>query len=44
MLHDYEAALAAFETKLSGPDWRATMRPVKPLVSGYATRTWGFHD
>jgi adenosine deaminase CECR1 len=44
MLHDYEAGLAAFETKFGSAGWRAAVSQVHPLVSGYATRTWGFHD
>jgi adenosine deaminase CECR1 len=40
MLHEYDAALAAFETRYSGPNWRERLREVKPLLSGYAKRTW----
>ena len=42
MLRDYDATVAAFETKWGGADWHAAAKQVKPLVSGYATRTWGF--
>ncbi len=36
MLHDYDAAITAFE---SSPKPKP-----RPLISGYAQRTWGFHD
>jgi len=44
MLRDYETALAGFEKKYSVPDWRGVVGQVKPQVSGYAARTWGFHE
>jgi adenosine deaminase CECR1 len=42
MLRDYEGALAAFERRYGGDDWRAQLSSVRPLISGYANRTWGF--
>jgi adenosine deaminase CECR1 len=42
LLRDYDAALANFESRYSGPNWRERLREVKPLVSGYANRNWGF--
>ncbi len=44
LLHDYDAAVAAFETRYGTSGWRDTLKPVKPWVSGYAQRTWGFHE
>ncbi len=40
MLRDYDAAVTAFETKYDSADWREALKTVKPLFSGYATRTW----
>lgn len=40
MLRDYDAALAQFTARYSQPDWQAQLAQVKPLVSGYARRTW----
>ena len=42
MLVEYDRAVAAFEQKYGSSDWHGAVRQVKPLVSGYATRTWGF--
>jgi adenosine deaminase CECR1 len=39
LLREYDAALAAFETR-----YREHLPRVKPLISGYAERTWGFHE
>jgi len=44
MLHDYDAAVAAFEWRYSNSNWRERLKEIKPLVSGYAGRTWGFND
>jgi adenosine deaminase CECR1 len=40
MLRDYDAAVAAFETKYDTTDWREGLKKVKPLLSGYAKKTW----
>ena len=40
MLRDYDAAVTAFETKYDVTDWRQALKKVKPLLSGYANRTW----
>lgn len=40
MLRDYDAAVNAFESKYDTTDWRETLKKVKPLLSGYAKRTW----
>ena len=40
MLREYEAAVTVFENKYGTGDWRASLSQVKPLVSGYARRTW----
>ena len=40
MLRDYDAAVIAFETKYDSKDWREALEKVKPLLSGYAKRTW----
>jgi adenosine deaminase CECR1 len=40
MLREYDAAIAAFETRYGGPNWRERLKEVKPLVSGYTRRTW----
>ena len=42
LLAEYDAAVSKFETRLTGPDWKTSLSTVKPLVSGYAHRTWGF--
>ena len=39
MLDDYDAAVQAFEKRFAAGDWKAQL--AKPLVSGYAARTWG---
>jgi adenosine deaminase CECR1 len=44
MLHEYDAAVAAFESRYSGANWREGLKRVRPLTSGYALRTWGFHE
>jgi len=44
MLHEYDAAVAAFESRYGVGNWRERLKEVKPLISGYAQRTWGFHD
>jgi adenosine deaminase CECR1 len=44
MLRDYDAAVGTFETRYGGANWRERLKEVKPLVSGYAKRTWSFHD
>jgi len=43
MLREYDAALAAFESRYSQANWRDRLKEVKPLVSGYARRTWEFN-
>ena len=40
MLRDYDAAIIAFKTRYDSKDWRETLKQVKPLLSGYAKRTW----
>lgn len=40
MLREYDEAVSAFEKKFDEADWRASLQNVKPLVSGYAQRTW----
>ncbi|MDE3199100.1 MAG: hypothetical protein KGN84_22310 [Acidobacteriota bacterium] len=40
MQRDYDAAVVSFEKKYGDGDWRAALKQVKPLVSGYANRTW----
>ena len=42
MLRDYESDLARFEATFGIDDWKAAVHRQKPLVSGYAHRTWGF--
>jgi adenosine deaminase CECR1 len=44
MLHDYDAAVAAFESRYANSNWRERLKEIKPLASGYAGRTWGFND
>jgi adenosine deaminase CECR1 len=44
MLRNYNAEVAAFESRYQSPDWRDALKPVKPLVSGYAQRSWGLHE
>jgi adenosine deaminase CECR1 len=44
MLREYDAAVAAFELRYGGADWRTVLGQVRPLTSGYANRTWGFHE
>jgi len=44
MLADYERELAAFERRFDSDGWRDTVRSLRPAVSGYAERTWGFHE
>jgi adenosine deaminase CECR1 len=44
MLREYGAAVARFEARFAGRGWREQLKEVKPLVSGYAERTWGLHD
>ena len=44
LLREYEAAVAAFESRYSGPDWREKLKEIKPLTSGYARRVWGLHE
>jgi adenosine deaminase CECR1 len=39
LLREYDAALAVFEAR-----YREHLPRVKPLISGYAQRTWGFHE
>ncbi len=39
MLREYDAALVSFEAR-----YQEHLPKVKPLVSGYAERTWGFHE
>jgi adenosine deaminase CECR1 len=41
MMREYNDAVAAFESRYSGANWRARLKEVKPLVSGYALRNWG---
>jgi adenosine deaminase CECR1 len=43
MLADYCRQVRAFEERFSA-DWHGTLKTVKPLVSEYAGRTWGFHE
>jgi adenosine deaminase CECR1 len=40
MLRDYDAAVNAFETNYDTTDWREALKKIKPLLSGYAKRTW----
>ena len=44
MLQDYDRALAAFEQGFDTTNWRERLKSVKPAVSGYASRTWNFHE
>jgi len=44
LLYDYDAALTAFESRYATSGWRDALKPVKPLVSGYAQRSWGIHE
>jgi adenosine deaminase CECR1 len=41
LLADYERAIAAFEAKLAGADWRDAFAGAKPVTYGYAKRKWG---
>ena len=44
LLREYGEALANFEARYSTAGWRASLKAVKPRLSGYARRTWGFHE
>lgn len=44
MIREYDAALAGFERRYSAPEWKTAIQHIQPLVSGYAERTWGFHE
>jgi adenosine deaminase CECR1 len=44
MLREYDRDLAAFAQKFDTAGWRETLKTVKPAVSGYAARTWNFHE
>jgi adenosine deaminase CECR1 len=41
MLVEYDADVLAFEAKYTRRNWRQELESVKPVVSGYAERTWG---
>jgi adenosine deaminase CECR1 len=40
LLHEYDTAVAAFESRYAGANWRERLKEVKPLKSGYAQRTF----
>jgi adenosine deaminase CECR1 len=44
MLRDYNAAVAAFENRFQTAAWKDTLKSVKPLLSGYAQRSWSIHE
>ncbi|HEY3834914.1 MAG TPA: hypothetical protein VGL72_00010 [Bryobacteraceae bacterium] len=39
LLREYDAAVAVFESRYAGANWRERLKEVKPLISGYAQRT-----
>lgn len=41
LLSDYDAAVRAFEAEYGQGDWHTKLRAVRPVTSGYATRTLG---
>jgi hypothetical protein len=40
LLREYDTAVAAFESRYAGANWRRRLKEVKPLLSGYAQRTF----
>jgi len=40
LLEEYDAAVIAFEKKYGDDQWAKTLAKVKPISSGYATRTF----
>jgi len=42
LLADYERDVAAFETRMTGTDWRDAFAGVKPVTYGYGRRAWRF--
>ncbi len=41
LLKQYDASVAAFEKKYADGDWKSKVSGVRPIFSGYASRTWG---
>lgn len=40
LLKSYDEAIRAFEQKFGGEDWREQLKPVEPIVSNYAEKTF----
>lgn len=42
LLAAYDRDVAAFEKRMTGADWRTSLKGVSPVTYGYGRRVWGF--